>query len=140
MKTHVDHGVEIVARSRWLSDAMQVVNSHHEQVSGHGYPKSMSGEEIPMVARIFAIVDVFDALTARRPYKEPFSFEKTMAILEEGSGTHFDSTLIEAFKTIAENIYANIAPMEEGLEEELDKVLRKYFSGGKEDLDDEALL
>ncbi len=140
MKTHVDHGVEIVARSRWLSDAMQVVHGHHEQITGNGYPKSLSGDEIPMVARIFAIVDVFDALTARRPYKEPFSFEKTMGILEEDSGTHFDATLIEVFKTIAEDIYANIAPMEEGLEEELDKVIKVYFAGGKEDLEDTGLI
>lgn len=140
MKTHVDHGTEIVARSRWLSDAMEIVHGHHEQVAGKGYPDALSGKEIPIGARIFAIVDVFDALTSRRPYKEPFSFEKTMMILEQDSGTHFDAALIAAFKTIAEDIYANIAPMEEGLEEELDKILRNYFAGGKEDLDDLHLI
>ncbi len=140
MKTHVDHGTEIVARSRWLSDAMEIVHSHHEQMAGKGYPEALAGEDIPIGARIFAIVDVFDALTSRRPYKEPFSFEKTMTILEQDSGTHFDATLIEAFKTIAEDIYTNIAPMEAGLEAELDKILKKYFAGGKEDLDDLHLI
>lgn len=140
MKTHVDHGVEIVARSRWLSDAMEIVHGHHEQITGKGYPDALAGEDIPIGARIFAIVDVFDALTSRRPYKEPFSFEKTMKILDQDSGTHFDATLIDAFKNIAEDIYTNIAPMEEGLEEELDKILRNYFAGGKEDLDDLHLI
>ena len=140
MKTHVDHGIEIVARSRWLSDALEVVHGHHEQITGNGYPEALAGDDIPISARIFAIVDVFDALTSRRPYKEPFSFEKTMMILEQDSGTHFDATLVEAFKTIAEDIYTHIAPMEEGLEEELDKILKKYFSGGKEDLDDLHLI
>ena len=140
MKTHVDHGVEIVSRSRWLSDAMEIVHGHHEQIAGKGYPDALSGEDIPLGARIFAIVDVFDALTSRRPYKEPFSFEKTMMILEQDSGTHFDATLVEAFKTIAEDIYTNIAPMEKGLEEELDKILKIYFAGGKEDLDDLHLI
>ena len=140
MKTHVDHGIEIVARSRWLSDALEVVHGHHEQITGKGYPDALAGDDIPIGARIFAIVDVFDALTSRRPYKEPFSFEKTMMILEQDSGTHFDATLIEAFKTIAEDIYTHIAPMEEGLEEELDKILKKYFAGGKEDLDDLHLI
>ncbi len=140
MKTHVDHGIEIVARSRWLSDALEVVHGHHEQITGKGYPDALAGDDIPIGARIFAIVDVFDALTSRRPYKEPFSFEKTMMILEQDSGTHFDATLIEAFKTIAEDIYTHIAPMEEGLEEELDKILKKYFAGGKENLDDLHLI
>ena len=140
MKTHVDHGIEIVSRSRWLSDALEVVHGHHEQITGKGYPDALAGDDIPIGARIFAIVDVFDALTSRRPYKEPFSFEKTMMILEQDSGTHFDATLIEAFKTIAEDIYTHIAPMEEGLEEELDKILKKYFAGGKEDLDDLHLI
>jgi len=136
MKTHVDHGIEIVARSRWLSDAMQVVQGHHEQVSGNGYPQALAGDEIPVAARIFAIVDVFDALTARRPYKEPFSFERTMAILEKDSGTHFDANLVAVFKDIAGDIYANLATREEGLEEKLDQLLQTYFPGGKEDLDD----
>ena len=63
-----------------------------------------------------------------------------MMILEHDSGTHFDAALVDAFKTIAEDIYTNIAPMEEGLEEELDKILRNYFAGGKEDLDDLRLI
>ena len=81
MKTHVEKGLEIIHRSSWLGDATDVVGSHHEKFDGNGYPNQLQGENIPIGARIFAITDVFDALTSRRPYKEPFSFEKTMQIL-----------------------------------------------------------
>ena len=140
MKTHVDHGEEIVARSGWLNDANEVVSCHHEQVAGSGYPRSLSDREIPVNARIFAIADVFDALTARRPYKEPFSFERTMEILHQDKGTHFDKDLVNAFDEIARELYDDLANREDGLEEELDAVLRSYFPGGKDDLDDAARL
>ncbi len=85
MKTHVEHGRDIVSRSRWLQDAMDVVYAHHEQVEGRGYPRGLAGSDIPVTARMFAIADVFDALTSRRPYKEPWSFEKAMEILAKGA-------------------------------------------------------
>ena len=80
MKTHVRHGLDIVKRSAWLQDATDVVEYHHEKYSGQGYGEGLAGEDIPVAARIFAIADVFDALTSERPYKEPFSYEKTIAI------------------------------------------------------------
>jgi HD-GYP domain-containing protein (c-di-GMP phosphodiesterase class II) len=79
MKTHVQHGLDIVSRSEWLQDTIDVVGCHHEKYNGDGYgghkpgTKSIQGDEIPVNARIFAIADVFDALTSKRPYKEPFS-------------------------------------------------------------------
>ena len=129
MKTHVDHGLDIVDRADWLADAKDVVGSHHEKYAGGGYPRGLSKQDIPITARIFAIADVFDALTSKRPYKEPMSFEKTMSILEEGSGHHFDPDLIAAFKKIASGLYDRYCGREdEGLHEELEEILRQYFT------------
>jgi putative two-component system response regulator len=71
--------------------------THHEKWDGTGYPKGLKGGEIPLVGRIVAIVDVFDALTSKRPYKEPFSLNKSYGIIKEGSGTHFDPNIADAF-------------------------------------------
>lgn len=69
MKTHVKHRLEMVGNVRWLADAREVVGGHHERWNGSSYPVGLSGESIPINARIFAIADVFDALTSCRPYK-----------------------------------------------------------------------
>ena len=78
---------------------------HHERWDGTGYPCGAKGEQIPLSARIMAVADVFDALVSRRSYKEPFSFEKAIAIIREESGTHFDPVVVEAFLNIAEEAY-----------------------------------
>lgn len=71
--------------------------THHEKWDGKGYPKGLKGKEIPLVGRIVAIADVFDALTSKRPYKEPFSLEKSYEIIKEDRGTHFDPDVVDAF-------------------------------------------
>ncbi len=130
MKTHVSHGVDIVRRSSWLNDAIEVVSCHHEKFDGSGYPAGSQADGIPLNARIFSIADVFDALTSRRPYKEPFSFEKSMSILEEGRGTHFDPTLLDAFSCIAGPLSRDLnAGAEDTPRRELVKIIRTYFSG-----------
>jgi len=135
MKTHVDHGLAIVARSEWLGDAADVVGSHHEKFDGSGYPRKLQGERIPLGARIFAIADVFDALTSRRPYKEPFSFEETMQILEQGRGTHFDPALLDLFARLAKDLHARYGGREdEALREELGQFVERYFTAGMETL------
>ena len=135
MKTHVLHGTEIVNRSSWLTDAQDVVEFHHEKFDGSGYDAGLEGEAIPIVARIFAIADVFDALTSRRPYKEPFSFEQAVEILEEGRASHFDPDLLDAFLNIARAQYDHLAARdEETPREELGEILRQYFSGGLEQM------
>lgn len=73
MKTHVLHGTDIVSRYAWLGDALDIVRHHHERIDGRGYPDGLSGDRIPVSARIFAIADVFDALTSVRPYKKALS-------------------------------------------------------------------
>jgi len=131
MKTHVDQGLEIIQRSSWLGDAIDVVGSHHEKFDGGGYPQRLQGEKIPITARIFAITDVFDALTSRRPYKEPFSYEKTMQILEDSRGTHFDPALLDLFASLAADLYRRYGGREdEKLHEELTQLVQRYFTAG----------
>lgn len=97
MKTHVNHGLDIVSASRWLSVAIDVVGGHHERFDGSGYPKGLHGSDIPQLARIFAVVDVFDALTSRRPYKEALSCDEACRYLAESRGSHFDPPLVDQF-------------------------------------------
>jgi HD-GYP domain-containing protein (c-di-GMP phosphodiesterase class II) len=101
MKKHVVIGGQIISKAHWLGDARDVVEYHHEKWDGSGYMRGLRGEEIPLSARIFAIVDVFDALTSRRPYKEPLSLEASLVIIQKDAGSHFDPTLVTAFSTIA---------------------------------------
>jgi len=131
MKTHVDKGLEIIRRSSWLGDSIDVVGSHHEKFDGSGYPNGLQGEEIPVEARIFAITDVFDALTSRRPYKEPFSFEETMQILEQGRDKHFDPTMLDLFASLTDDLYGRYGGREdEQLKEELNHFVQLYFAAG----------
>jgi len=133
MKTHVRHGLDIVKRSAWLQDATDVVGYHHEKYNGQGYYDGLTGEEIPIAARIFAIADVFDALTSERPYKEPFSFEKTMAILNEDKGTHFDPNLVDTFARMASDLYKEFSGREdEALKEQMKTIRDKYYAEAAE--------
>ncbi len=95
MRTHVTHGLDIIKPSAWLDDAAAVVGGHHEKVDGSGYPLGIYGERIPLEARIFAVADVFDALTSKRPYKEAMSIEKALAIMEDGRDAHFDGKVLD---------------------------------------------
>lgn len=105
MKQHVRHGLDIVGRSAWLKDAAEVVGGHHEKYDGSGYLEGRSGNGIPKVARIFAVADVFDALTSKRPYKKAFALEESMKILSTGRGSHFDPEILDAFARIAPGLY-----------------------------------
>jgi len=135
MRSHVEHGMDIVNQSGWLNDALDVVGNHHEKYDGSGYPNGVVGEKIPVTARIFAIADVFDALTSRRPYKDPLSFDDTMSILEAGRGSHFDPRLLDLFILRAETYYERYGGREdENLKNELRDVVNRYFSGGVEKL------
>lgn len=77
--------------------AAEIAYCHHEKYDGSGYPGGISGKSIPLSARIVAVADVFDALTSRRPYKDPFSLDKSIEIIRESSGSHFDPEMVEAF-------------------------------------------
>jgi HD-GYP domain-containing protein (c-di-GMP phosphodiesterase class II) len=135
MKTHVNHGGDIVQRSKWLKEAADVVNAHHEKFDGNGYPQGMKAEQIPLAARIFAIVDVFDALNSKRPYKKPLSLHETMQILEQGRGSHFDPRLLDLFATLAPALHREFGTQEgEPLKAALEAITRKYFAAGIETL------
>jgi len=128
MKKHVRHGLDIVSRSTWLNDAALVVGNHHEKFDGTGYLNRTSGTDIPLVARIFAIADVFDALTSRRPYKEAFSLEKTIGILQQSRGSHFDPEILDVFLTIAPGLYRNYANRDdEQPRDDLKKIGLRYY-------------
>ncbi|HPT49077.1 MAG TPA: HD domain-containing protein [Accumulibacter sp.] len=112
MRTHVALGVEIIEGSEWLREAREVVECHHEKYDGSGYPRGLAGEEIPLVARIFAIVDVFDALTSHRAYKTEVPLEMALSNIRQGAGSHFDPRLVAVFEGIASRIHAAIGPLE----------------------------
>ena len=84
--------------------ALEMAAYHHEKWNGKGYPYGISGEEIPLCARIMAVADVFDALTSKRCYKSAMPLEKAYSIIREESGTHFDPEVVEAFFAAAEEI------------------------------------
>ena len=113
MRRHVALGLGVVAKSDWLRGARDIVEYHHEKFDGSGYLRGLAGAAIPLGARIFAIIDVFDALTSRRPYKEPLSFAEAMAILERGGGTHFDPAPLRTFRGVAPGIYRDFAALDE---------------------------
>ncbi len=128
MRTHVALGVDIIAKSDLLRGARDVVEFHHEKYDGRGYLRGLKGEDIPLNARIFAIVDVFDALTSRRPYKEPMSFDAALAILARDSGTHFDPALVTAFSAIAADLYRQVIHASEvDVEALLESLAARYF-------------
>ncbi|MFT9848877.1 HD domain-containing phosphohydrolase [Aneurinibacillus sp. REN35] len=99
MKEHTLIGYKILngSDSPLLKLASEIAISHHEKYDGSGYPHGLSGEAIPLSGRIIAVVDVFDALTSRRPYKEPYPNEKAYEIIRRGSGTHFDPKIVQLF-------------------------------------------
>lgn len=134
MKSHVRHGLDIVSNCQWLKDASEVVGNHHEKFDGSGYYQGLKGDEIPITARIFAIVDVFDALTSERPYKSPLSLEEAMQILQSGEGKHFDPALLVIFEGIARTLYQTFALQEGQARSELALVIQHYFKGDIGDL------
>lgn len=99
MKTHARIGWEILSKSNApiFRMAAEIAHHHHEKWDGSGYPHGLSEEHIEESARIVAIADVFDALSMKRPYKEPWTLEKILEMLRENSGRHFDPELIDVF-------------------------------------------
>lgn len=99
MKTHTSIGAKILANSKAeiLRLAQQIAISHHEKWNGKGYPQGLSGDKIPMVGRIVGIADVFDALTSRRPYKDPYPVEVALDIIRKERGEHFEPNVVDVF-------------------------------------------
>jgi len=106
MKQHTTIGARILEGSDgdFIRMAEMISLTHHEKWDGNGYPRGLQGEDIPLVARIVAIADVFDALMSKRPYKQPFSLEKSLGIIRESRGSHFDPEAVDAFFSIQDEI------------------------------------
>ncbi len=116
MKTHSIKGESMLNTTRremgddnpMLVFATQIARSHHERWDGSGYPDGLSGEAIPLPARLMALADVYDALRSRRPYKQPFNHAEAAVLIKQESGRHFDPALVDAFCSL-ENEFATIA-------------------------------
>lgn len=128
MKTHALLGIEIVEDNPWLTGAACTIRHHHERFDGTGYPDGLVGDAIPRVARIFAVVDVFDALTSERPYKKPMELAEAISIIVHDSGRHFDPEVVSVFKGMAENLYDKMVCADgQDLRHEMREVLGRYF-------------
>jgi len=97
MKTHPEKAYQVLSKIDYLSPAMDIPYCHHEKWDGTGYPRGLKGEEIPLPARIFAVVDVYDALTSERPYRKAWEKEKALKYIQEQSGKHFYPDAVIAF-------------------------------------------
>lgn len=109
MKQHPLLGLEAIEKVQataadnldFLSMGKEICFSHHEKWDGSGYPQGLSGEDIPLSARLMALVDVYDAITSRRPYKEPMSHAVAVDLISSSRGTHFDPVIVDAFYKIS---------------------------------------
>ena len=97
MRTHPEKAYELLSHIDYLIPALDIPYCHHEKWDGTGYPRKLKGEEIPLSARLFAVVDVFDALTSDRPYRKAWEKEKVLTYIQEQSGKHFFPDAVEAF-------------------------------------------
>lgn len=106
IKSHTTAGKNIITSaidmvseesSGYLNEARNLAYCHHEKWDGNGYPQKLSGEDIPLSARIMAVADVFDALVSKRSYKEPLKFDDAVDLIKKESGTHFDPKIVDAF-------------------------------------------
>ncbi len=112
IKEHTTVGAEILAGSEnpLVQMAQDIARCHHERWDGSGYPAGLVGEQIPLAARICAVVDVYDALCSKRTYKEAWSFERALAEIERESGSHFDPRLVAAFLRMAPQLQQELDP------------------------------
>ncbi len=97
MRKHPQFAHDMLAPILYLKKALEIPYCHHEKWDGTGYPRGLEGEQIPLAARIFAVVDVWDALTSDRPYRKAWTEKKALEYIREQSGRHFDPTVVEAF-------------------------------------------
>ena len=114
IKTHVQEGEDIIKKmidhsgnNEFLNNSINFAAYHHERWDGTGYPFGLKGEEIPLQGRIMAVVDVYDALTSKRVYKDAMTDEEAMEIIQKDSGSHFDPNIVDIFSRIENRLKAN---------------------------------
>jgi HD-GYP domain-containing protein (c-di-GMP phosphodiesterase class II)/nitrate/nitrite-specific signal transduction histidine kinase len=103
IRKHSTIAFEMLAPISYLRPALDIPHSHHEMWDGNGYPRGLKGEEIPLAARIFAVIDVWDALTSDRPYRKAWSEEAALAYIREQAGKHFDPEVVAAFLSLIDH-------------------------------------
>jgi len=98
MRMHPTFAYDLLSNIPFLRPALDIPCYHHEKWDGSGYPKGLSGNQIPLAARIFAVVDVWDALSSDRPYRKKWDKEKIYEYICKESGTHFDPEIVKLFQ------------------------------------------
>ena len=107
MRTHPRLAFQMLQPIAYLRQALDIPYCHHETWDGTGYPRGLKGEQIPLIARIFAIADVWDALTSSRPYRKAWTKKKALTYIKEQSGKHFDPHIVEVFLQVIKNFQNN---------------------------------
>jgi HD-GYP domain-containing protein (c-di-GMP phosphodiesterase class II) len=130
MRSHVPLGLDILSEAAWLESARDVVGCHHERFDGSGYPQGLRGEAIPLDARIFAVADVFDAMTSMRCYKPALPLEQARALIRGASGAQFDPRIVAVFDSIAAQLHRDVgAASERELRAMLRATVARHFLG-----------
>ena len=131
MKGHTIIGANILKGSKigFVRMGAMIALTHHEKWDGSGYPNGLQGRQIPLAGRIVALADVFDALTSKRTYKEPFPVGKSNRIIEEGRGKHFDPEVVDAFFAIQDEILHIKELFEDHRHDPVDLFDRTFFDG-----------
>jgi len=129
MKQHTTIGAQILHGSKadFIRFAEIIAFTHHEKWDGTGYPQGLKGTDIPLIGRIVAIVDVFDALTTKRPYRDALSVEDSLNFIIERRGTHFDPNLVDTFLEIKDDILGIKAQYKENQESLLVQLTEKKY-------------
>jgi HD-GYP domain-containing protein (c-di-GMP phosphodiesterase class II) len=102
MRKHVEYAYALLSPIEYLQKAMDIPYCHHERWNGNGYPRGFKGEEIPIPARIFAVIDVWDALLSDRPYRSAWARDKVIEYMKEQAGIQFDPKIVEVFMEMVE--------------------------------------
>jgi HD-GYP domain-containing protein (c-di-GMP phosphodiesterase class II) len=111
MRQHPVYAYELLSPIPFLKPSLEIPYCHHEKWDGSGYPRGLRGEQIPLAARIFAVVDVWDALSSNRPYRSAQPQESVYLYLREQAGKHFDPRVVEAFMSIQAPEISNARPL-----------------------------
>lgn len=117
MRKHPEMGRQILAALPDLEGAQEIVCFHHERFDGSGYPQRLKGKQIPLGARIFAVVDVLDALTSSRPYRKPSTFQEAWDHIKDGAGREFDPDIVAVFQGVSLDEWQSIAESVESSED-----------------------
>ncbi len=102
MRMHPVYAFDLLSNITYLREALDIPYCHHEKWDGTGYPRGLRETQIPLAARIFTVVDVYDALTSDRPYRKGWSREETLDYIRAQSGQYFDPQVVEAFLQLIE--------------------------------------